>query len=62
MIELVIETNPHRGWTSDMINRMMWERIENGTVDPNNMKIEHSRNVEDACEALRKALKEINKE
>ncbi len=38
------EPNPHRGWTSDDINRMMDERIESGEIDPKVMKIKHTEN------------------
>ena len=61
-MELIIEPNPHRGWTSDMINRMLWEMIQSGEIDPNDLKIKHTTNVKDACEAARIALKEMNKE
>ena len=61
-MKLIIEPNPHRGWTSDMINRRLWERIQSGEIDPNDLQIKHTRSIEDACEAARIALKEIEKE
>jgi len=38
------EPNPHRGWTSDEINRMMHEKIESGEIDPKVLKIKHTEN------------------
>lgn len=61
-MKLIIEPNPHRGWTSDKINRMLWRRIESGEIDPNDLKIKHTKNLKDACEAAKIALKEIEKE
>tara|TARA_R100000329_G_C7521984_1_gene184045 strand:+ start:299 stop:484 length:186 start_codon:yes stop_codon:yes gene_type:complete len=61
-MELIIEPNPHRGWTSDMINRRFREMIKTGEIDPNNLKIKHTTNIKHACEAARIALKEIEKE
>ena len=61
-MKLIIEPNPHRGWTSDMINRMFWEMIQSGEIDPNDLQIKHTTNMKDACEAMKIALKEIEKE
>jgi len=40
-MKIIIEPNPHRGWTSDMINRMLREKIKSGEIDPNDLKIKH---------------------
>ena len=61
-MKLIIEPNPHRGWNSDMINRMLQEMIQSGEIDPNDLKIRHTKNFADACEAAKIALKEIEKE
>lgn len=65
IMKIIIEPNPHRGWTSDMINRMFREMIQTGEIDPNDLKIRHTKlkeNFADACEAAKIALKEIEKE
>jgi len=43
-LTLYFEPNPHRGWTSDNINRMMQEKIESGEIDPKVLKIKHTEN------------------
>ena len=48
--------------TKEQCERRIWEMIQNGTLNPNGLKIKHTKSIEDACEAAKKALKEIEKE
>ena len=44
---------------SDMVNRRLWEMIEDGTIDPNTLKIKHKGKAEDHCDAIIEILKKM---
>ncbi len=46
--------------TNEQSRRWLLEMIESGEIDPNDLKI-RQRNFDDACEAAKIALKEIDK-
>tara|TARA_R100000734_G_C3313486_1_gene104778 strand:+ start:822 stop:1100 length:279 start_codon:yes stop_codon:yes gene_type:complete len=58
-MRLIIEPNPHRGWTSDMINRRIREMIQSGEIDPNDLKIKHTTKMSDKIDYLKRKLEEI---
>ena len=57
-MRLIIEPNPHRGWTSDMINRMLWEKIQSGEIDPNDLKIKHTTKMSERIDDLKRKMEE----
>jgi hypothetical protein len=56
---LHFEPNPHRGWTSDDINRMMHEKIQSGEIDPKVMKIKHTESFENKIKKCHDLLREM---